>query len=711
MGGMVNTPALPELRQDLALHPGPDALDGTPTWTLHDPANNRFFRLSWPAFELLSRWTLGTVDAVLAAVNRETTLQLGADDVNGLLRMLAGNHLFVSRSPRDTQLLAAHAKALKLSPAQWLLKNYLFFRMPLLRPMRWLQKASPWVQWAYTPAFWVVVALLSVAGLALASRRWDEFTHTFTSYASIEGLIAIGMALSFAKVLHELGHAFTATRFGCRVPTMGVAFLVMWPVLYTDTNEAWKLHSQRQRLAIGAAGMLSELALAAVALVTWSLLPDTPAFGPLRSGAFLLATTTWLLTIAINASPFMRFDGYFLLSDAVNMPNLHERSFALARWWMRERLFAWGEPAPEVFTPVRQRWLIAFAFGTWLYRLVLFFGIALLVYHAFFKALGLVLMAVELGWFIALPVYREMKAWWQRRDGLRWNRASRRTAVGLGIVLLVLLWPWQTAVRAPGVLSAQQAQAMYAPYAAQVTGALPAAGQTVHAGQTLLQLRSPDLSARLAQAQAREQQLQWQLSQQPFDERLMEAGPALRKRWEAAASEVAGLQGEMQRLVFTAPFEGTVVEVSDDARTGTWIPAGERLLQLVGPRGTKVDVYVDEAALADLSPGERAVFVPTALEESSINCSVARVDAVQVANIDALSVASPYGGDIPAQRTAEGRLLPMQPTFRVRLEQCDRSVPPRSELAGIAHMQGTRRSLIQRAMRWTAALWQRESAL
>ena len=702
---------LPALRQDLALHPGPDAPDGSPTWTLHDPASNRFFALSWPAFEMLARWGLGSVEAMLASIHAETTLQVGEPDVHGLLQMLAGNHLLVAASAQDSQRLGAQARAQHLSAGQWLLKNYLFFRLPLLRPMHWLQRMSPWVRWAYRPAFWGGVALLWLLGGILSARRWDEFTHTFTSYGSWDGLLAVGLALSVAKVLHELGHAFTATRYGCRVPTMGVAFLVMWPVLYTDTNEAWKLRSRRQRLAIGAAGILSELALASVALLLWHLLPDTPAWGPVRSGAFLLATTTWLLTVAINASPFMRFDGYFLLSDALNMPNLHERSFALARWWLRERLFGWGLPAPETLPPARHAGLIVFALMTWLYRLLLFFGIALLVYHAFFKALGLALMAVELGWFIARPVWREMRVWWQAREAMRWNRASRRTALLAGLGLLALVWPWQGVVQAPAVLGALQAQAVYAPYASQLMSPLPAAGQSFQAGQPLLQLRSPELAVRLQQAQAIEQQLQWQLSQQAFDPQLMAAGAALRKRWESAAAEVAGLQAEIQRLTLQAPFDARVAESNEDARPGSWVPAGERLLMLVGPTGSKVDAYVDEAALASLSPGLPARFVPSALEQPSVQCRVERVDPVQLSQLDAPVLASVHGGDIAVQKAPDGRLLPLQPVFRVRLEHCDRAQPPLMELPGRAELQGERHSWLGQGWRWVVALWQRESAL
>ena len=702
---------LPPLRQDLALHPGPDAPDGSPTWTLHDPASNRFFALSWPAFEILARWGLGSVEALLTSIHAETTLKIGAPDVQGLLQMLAGNHLLVAASAQDSLRLGEEAKAQHLPAGQWLLKNYLFFRLPLLRPMHWLQRMSPWVRWAYLPAFWVVVVLLWLLGGVLAARRWDEFTHTFTSYASWDGLLAVGLALSVAKVLHELGHAFTATRYGCRVPTMGVAFLVMWPVLYTDTNEAWKLRSRRQRLAIGAAGILSELALASVALLLWHLLPDTPAWGPVRSGAFLLATTTWLLTVAINASPFMRFDGYFLLSDALNMPNLHERSFALARWWLRERLFGWGVPPPEIMPQARRAGLIVFALMTWLYRLLLFFGIALLVYHAFFKALGLALMAVELGWFIARPVWREMRVWWQGREATRWNRASRRSALLAGMGLLALVWPWQGVVQAPAILGALQAQAVYSPYASQLMSPLPATGQSFKAGQPMLQLRSPELAVRLQQAQAIEQQLQWQLSQQAFDPQLMAAGAALRKRWESAAAEVAGLQAELHRLDLLAPFDARVAESNEDAQAGSWLPAGERLLMLVSPQGSKVDAYVDESALASLSPGLSARFVPSALEQPSVQCRVERVDPVQLSQLDAPVLASVHGGEIAVQKAPDGRLLPLQPVFRVRLEHCDRAQPPLMELPGRAELQGERRSWLARGWRWAVALWQRESAL
>lgn len=268
-----------------------------------------------------------------------------------------------------------------------------------------------------------------------------------------------------SKLAHELGHGLTAKRFGCKVPTVGVAFMVLWPVLYTDTADAWKLRSRRQRLAIGVAGMAPELSLAAAATLVWSFLPD----GPLRSAAFVMATSTWLLTLAVNLNPFMRFDGYMLLSDLWDVPNLQERSFALARWRIREALFGFGDPMPELMPDGRRRRLILYAVGTWVYRLFLFLGIALLVYHIFFKLLGLFLFAIEIWWFILRPVVTELKSWAGRRGDLRLNRRTAVTFAAGVLALAGLFVPWRTQVAAPALVQPATQATLYAPAPARVT--------------------------------------------------------------------------------------------------------------------------------------------------------------------------------------------------------------------------------------------------
>lgn len=697
---------LPPLRQELTLTQAPASPDGSPTWTLHDPASNRFYQLGWVAFEILSRWSLGSVAAVVRSVNAETTASIDAEDVAALARFLAGHHLTLAAGAEDTARLARAAARQRLSLPMWLLKHYLFFRVPLLRPMPFLRRVSPWIAFAYRPVFWRLVLALTLLGLYLVSRQWDSFVHTFRAYTSWHAWVGLAFALSFAKVLHELGHAFTAYRHGCRVPTMGVALLVMWPMLYTDTGEAWKLESRRARLEIGAAGVLAELALAGCATLLWNFLPD----GPLRAGVFMLATSTWVVTLAINASPFTRFDGYYLLSDWLNVANLHERSFALGRWWLRERLFGFGDAPPEPLPQGLRRFLIGFALITWLYRFALFLSIALLVFHFFFRALGLVLMCVEIGWFLVLPILRELDVWRRRRGELRWNRQTLRTALLAAIAALVLLLPWQSAVHAPAVLGQAEAQTVYAPRAAQIAELPVREGQRVAAGDVLARLTAPDLDYALASAELEAKRLQWEVEQQPFDEDLRAQGPALGKRLETARELVAGYTNERARLILRAPFDGRVVDVEPSLRAGDWLRGGEALLGVVGGDGVKGDAFVDEAELPRVVSARRATFVADWPERGAVSCAIENLDRVNVTALDEPYVASVYGGGIASVKRADGTLAPLAAVFRVRLGDCDAGSALPRELAGEAIIAGRAESLLGRGVRRLAAWLRREAA-
>lgn len=705
---MANSLQLPALRQDLGLHAAAPEHDGSPGWVLHDAAANRFYRLGWPAFEILSRWPLGTAEAIVADIHASTTLQLHADDVAAVVDFLSRHHLLQGGSPAHTEQLTRHAARLRLSPAKWLLKHYLFFRLPLLQPMPLLARLAPLFERVFTPGFWYLVSAALLLGLLLVLQRWDAFTHTFANYQGMGGLLGIGLSLSFAKLLHEFGHALTAYRYGCRVPAMGVAFLVMFPVLYTDTNEAWKLASRRQRLQIGAAGMLAELVLAVFATLLWNFLPD----GPLRAGVFMLATTTWLATLAINASPFMRFDGYFLLSDWLGIPNLHSRAFAFGRCWLRRQLLGLDEPLPEAVPAARQRMLTLFAFATWLYRLVLFLGIALVVYHYFFKALGIFLLLVELGWFIAYPLWSELSVWWQRRTELRWNRITCRSVLLLLVALLWVAVPWRAELSAPAVMGAQEVSELYAPAeaTAEVVQVWVQDGQAVQAGQRLLTLRSPELVWQRQQAEAEAEALRWQLERQPFDDKLLAEGLALQKQWQLAQQRVNQLQQQIDRLGVRAPRAGRVVDRSEALQVGTVIPPGERLLAVIDPRRPRGEAFVDEAARMRLTLGGEAVFVANLAEQERVQCRIDNIDRLALPSLDQPALASSFGGPIATQQQQDS-LQPLSAQFRVRLSQCDGGEHWWQEMPGVALLEGERQSLLQQWLNQAVALLQREAGL
>jgi len=697
---------LPRLREDVSLLPGPAEADGSPTWTIYDPVRHRYFRFGQAGFEFLARWGGLSGAALLEQIANTTTRVTTPGELEQFIRFLRANTLLSCDDPASVKMLANMALKAKPSWAMWLLHNYLFVRIPLFRPDRFLKRTLPWVQPLLDRRFVCLVLVLGGVGLVLALRQWDQFLHTFQHFFSFEGAVAFSVTLAGVKTCHELGHAWTAKRFGCRVPTMGIALMVLMPVLYTDVSDAWRLVARRPRLLIGGAGMLTELALALIATFLWSFLPD----GPLRSAAFLVATTTWITSLAVNLSPFMRFDGYYLLADWLGVSNLQPRSFALARWHLRRLLFGFDDPPPEAFPPRQRVILIAYAWATWLYRLALFAGIALLVYHFFIKVLGIFLFAVEVGWFIALPIVRELAEWARQRGHLRWNVQTGRTALGLALLIWLVVWPWHSQVSVPAVLRAADYAIIFPPSPARIVEMAVETGQTVIAGEVLYRLEAPELTFRLRSARDQQRTLEIQIGRQAGSLETRDNITVLREQLSASLATQAGLLARIERLTLRAPFAGVIADLPPELRPGQWIKADQPLGTVVGPAAAELRGYVSAQDVARIVQGAHGRFMPDDPSRPSLDVAITELAHINVAALDVPMLASTQGGPIAVQPVGRnGALVPTTAMYRVSLRPITPGPAPVQVIPGTVLVEGEARSLIARIARGAAAVFIRES--
>lgn len=695
---------LPPLREELVLHPGPPDADGAPSWTLEDPPRARFFRIGWAEVEMLARWEVGDAAAIAAAVSTDTTLALEPADVEAFMRFLAGANLIQVRGPEANARLVQQQAAAKAGWLMGALKNYLFIRVPLVRPDRFLAATLPLAQPFFGRLFGLATILAGLLGVALVLRQWEGFTTTFLHLFSWEGALAVGLALFAAKVLHELGHAYAAKRQGLPVPTMGVALMVLYPVLYTDTTAAWRLTKRRARLRIGYAGMAIELALACWMTLAWSFLPD----GPLRTAVFVLATSTWIMTLAVNLNPFMRFDGYFLLSDLLDAPNLQDRAFRMARWRLREALFGFREPPPEPLPKGRRRLFVAYAIGTWIYRFLLFLGIALLVYHFFFKLLGVVLMMVELAWFIGRPIALEIREWASRREAYRFNRHTIATGLGAAALVVLAIVPWSSAVHAPALYRAERQAQIYAPAGARLETIHAAHGADVAAGDPLFAFASPDMAHRLAEVERRIAVLRWRASVEIGAGVEGASRAVIFSELQGAMAERAALARVAERLAVAAPVSGRIVEIAEEARPGAWTPEGEWLATIAAPGEGLVEAYVREADLGRLRPGADAAFYPQAPGRAPVRLVVTSIAETATRRLEnAPELTSDFGGGLPAY-TRDGEIVPDEAIYRVVLAPGAGGAPDMA-LRGTVRLDGVAQSLAVRAWRAGLAVLVRES--
>ena len=224
------SPKLPKLRQGLSFSFGDYVLDGRPQWLIHDSARNKFFVVGWSEYECLKRWEIGDSEQLVEAVNIETTLHVDLQDIQNIIQFLAYNYLIEQRGSK----IYSQAKEQKLFKDENILHAvihyYLFFKIPLWHPDSFLGRTRRVGKWLFNRYTLYMMLILLAVSLYQLSFQWDRFTHTFPTIFSWQGLLSYFVAFSICKFCHELGHAYMCKEYGVPVPTLGVAFLVFWPV-------------------------------------------------------------------------------------------------------------------------------------------------------------------------------------------------------------------------------------------------------------------------------------------------------------------------------------------------------------------------------------------------------------------------------------------------------------------------------------------------
>lgn len=664
MSSQSNSLHLPALREDLQLLEGGSRHDGSPYWMLFDPLRNRYFRIGWHAFQLLSRWNSGTAENLLNRVHQESTATAQQTDIEEMVRFLYANSLTRQPANGDYHSYLEQVQASKQNWLKWLIHNYLFFRVPLVRPNAFLKRTYRYISFVYTQPFMWLIVLLGLVGTHLAIRQWETFLATFLYFFSWEGLAGYGITLVAIKIAHELGHAYTATRYGLKVPTMGVAFLVMFPVLYTDATDSWRLKRRRYRMNIAAAGMTTELSIALVATFMWSLFPE----GILRSIAFFAATTSWVTTIAVNLNPFMRFDGYYLMSDAFKIENLQSRSFAIAQWRLRKLLFGLDLPPPEPLPPSLRRYLTIYAWCVWIYRFFLFIGIALLVYAFFFKVLGIILFLVEILWFILIPIGREVKRWWQMRSLIV---KTSRTKVTLGLTVLLIISgsiPWASHIQVPVVLEAGESTQLFLPTNGQLIERSMEIGQKVSKGDILLRFEAPAIEAERLKIAEQLDVLNRRLDRSAVSQADLEALRILLREQAGIEQKLKGLDAVQEKLLVKAPLDGVVVDVADSLHPGRWINDEVALAYLVTENERDLTGYVEEQELKRIILDSPGVFYPENPEHGTVEVKLTELASSGQRQLREPYFASRLGGPIAVRQDRSGKDIPTTAIYRVRFE-------------------------------------------
>lgn len=656
---------LPRLSSDLKLVKGEPDEDGAPTWRLYNPVSHQYFKIGWVEFEYLSRFSLYTdYGGLRQALIEQTTLEPDEDVFRELLLFLNQHGLL-----HDDQTLALTPPSAKQQAVlSEIVHKYLFFSVPLVKPDNFLKVTYPYVAWLFTNTISFITIIALTIAVLITLGRIDEFFTTFLDMFSPQGALIIGVTFTIIKIFHELGHAYSAHKHGLKVPHMGIAFMVMYPVFYTETTSAWHLASKKDKVQIGLGGIRIELIFAAIFLLVWNYTGP----GLLQSIAFSVVAISLVGSLLINLNPLMRFDGYFILSDMLGIENLHSRSFACARWKLRKVLFGWKDEPPEDAHPSKLRLFITFGWATIIYRFFLFMGIAILVYTLFPKPLGLILMIIEIAWFILRPMGSEIKVWFSRSSELMAYWRGRMTFGLFGILLIMLFLPVQSSISAPAVYHAQEHADFYAPYPSKILSFRISENRKVEKGEVLLKLESPELEKDYKVALVELEELEkLKRRQQTNADLIRENLGDIDSQIEQANLRIASFRNKQKQLRIRAPFSGYIKDTDIHLHEGRYIDQNTLLFRLINTEQAEITAYVTENELARISLEDQGTFLPDYSLGKGVEARIRKIDETNVSTLDKRELSSVYGGPVYSETFQEQdqlRVIPRQALYRIILQ-------------------------------------------
>lgn len=598
------SPVLATFRRDLSIYPGPAESDGTPTYVVLDPIKGQYYKITWAHALVMRVLTPGmTLDELVKQVNARSSLRVSEEEIIEILNEAARLDLLaIPKSSEEVQLAADRAHT---SWLWWLLMHYLYIRIPIVNPDKFLQDTIDYVKPLISKPALVLYSLIIISGLFTVLLNIEQYLHTFTYFFNFEGFLGYSLTIISVKILHELGHAYTAKYFKIHVPTMGIAFLVLWPVLYTNVTNSWKLQNRTERLAITASGIIVELVLAGLATLGWAITDP----GIMHSAFFIISSTTWVTSLLMNCNPAMRFDGYYLFTDIVGIDNLQSRSFAMTRWKLREWFLGLNMPPPEKdITPKQMKIMLVYSIYTWIYRIVLYTTIAIFVYYKFTKILGIFLFLVEVAVFIVAPFASEFVTLTKLREHIHVNTRLLITTLIGSLAFVWFVFPLPHYEYFSAVTHPYNEQDIYVPESAMIANVYVHRGEYIPKEKTLLQLQSNklqmDYDTVKSEADLLEEEI-YVLGLHEMDRHLLKTKEAELKH---KLAELSILNEKRQKLTIKSDHDGELYEWNDSIRPGLYVAEGNLLGKIGQPNQLKIIAFVPEDEISGIEIGNPATF-------------------------------------------------------------------------------------------------------
>ena len=637
------------------------------TWyLLQDPFNNQFFRIGPEAHEFVVRLrsdrTVAEVWEECLARNPEGAP--GQEDVIELLAQLHHANLLFCDLPADGSKLFERYQRRRQRETRSRFFSLMFFRIPLFDPDRLLRHCIPLTRLLTgrcAAVVWLLTVLFAVKTVIEGFPRIGAEAQTLLAFDNLF-LLYLGMVL--IKVLHELGHTLVCKRFGGEVHTVGVMLIVFAPLPYMDATSSWAFRSRWQRILVASSGMLFEFFAAACAAFVWAHTGP----GAVHGLAFNMMIIASVSTLLFNFNPLLRFDGYYILADLLEMPNLQPRSLAQLKHLAGRYLFGEREAEGPAESRKEAFWLTTYGIASGLYRVVVYGGIILYVADKFLLVGLLMALVCGVTWGI-LPVLRFFR---YLATSPKLDR-NRRRAVAVMVVMIsvslafVAFVPLPNRFSAPGVVEATDLSRIVNGAPGQVIEVLAANGSQVTPGTPLVRLANRELELEMTVVNAqRDEVLALQL--QSFTMHGDSARAMLEKRLATLDGRLRKLELERESLLVRADRKGLWVAPESYALQGGWLKRGAELGKIVDPGRFRFSAVVSQEEAANLfsEDAPRKITVRLAGQaQYDLQIDGYKIIPFQHEQLPSAALGWQSGGDIPVSGDDEHGLKTVEPFFQI----------------------------------------------
>lgn len=483
-------------------------------FVVKDPVSLKYYRFHEEEFALLEMLDgRRSLDEIRRQFQRRFAPQkMSLEELTAFVGSLHEGGLVVSDAPGQAERLLQRRRENTRRQRLGALTNILSIRMPGFDPDRLLTWLDAYVGWMFSRAMTVVGLLLCLAAATLVTVQFDAFRGrlpAFGEFFASENWFWLALALAATKVLHEFGHGLVCKRLGSECHEVGVLLLVLTPCLYVDVSDSWMLPSKWRRAAIGAAGMYVEVVLASICTFVWWFTEP----GLLNYLCLNVMFVSSVSTLLFNANPLLRYDGYYILSDIVEIPNLRSKASTV----LKRKLGLWLlgiEPPDDPFLPQRHQWLFAlYTVASAVYRWVVCFSILWFLSNVFrpygLEVIGQLIAMAALFSLVVMPIWQLIKFFYVpgRVEKVNRKRAIASMAGAALVVAALLLVPLPYYVECPFQIQPRGAANVYVDVPGQLQAIHVRPGQKVRAGQPLFTLASNDVELTLARLEGQREQL------------------------------------------------------------------------------------------------------------------------------------------------------------------------------------------------------------